>query len=175
MATETSHGFAAVRRCLDGRGVEYEIDRHESTGNALAEARAYGAPARRMVKTVAVKTAAGYVSVALPASERLDLIRVRHLLDDRRARLATEPELAHNFPGLEAGALPPFGDIAPPLELVDRRVLACNWVLANGGDHRHSLRLSPLEIVRLARARVVDIAQASGSVVCPTRSAPEPG
>jgi Ala-tRNA(Pro) deacylase len=154
------HGFAAVRRCLDERGVDYEIGRHEPTDSALSEARAYGAPARRMVKTLAVKTAARYLSVALPASERLDLVRVRHLLGDRRARLATEPELAHHFPGLEAGALPPFGHIGPPLELVDRRVLACNWVLANGGDHRHSLRLSPLEIIRLARARIVDIAQA---------------
>jgi prolyl-tRNA editing enzyme YbaK/EbsC (Cys-tRNA(Pro) deacylase) len=100
------------------------------------------------------------VSVALPASERLDMARVRRLLDDGRVRLATERELAREFPGLEAGALPPFGDIAPALELVDRGVLACNWVLANGGDRRHSVRLSPLEIVRLARARVMDIAQA---------------
>jgi prolyl-tRNA editing enzyme YbaK/EbsC (Cys-tRNA(Pro) deacylase) len=68
--------------------------------------------------------------------------------------------MAREFPALEVGALPPFGDIAPALELVDRRVLACNWVLANGGDRRHSLRVSPLEIVRLAGARVVDIAEA---------------
>jgi Ala-tRNA(Pro) deacylase len=156
---DAARGFAAVRRWLDERGVDYEIGRHEPTDNALAEARAYGAPAQRMVKTVALKTAAGYVSAALPASERLDLIRVRHLLDDRRVRLATEHELVRNFPGLAAGAVPPFGHIAPPLELVDRQLLACNWVLANGGDQRHSLRVSPLEIVRLARARVVDIAQ----------------
>jgi Ala-tRNA(Pro) deacylase len=157
---DAARGFAAVRRCLDAHGVEYGIGRHEPTRNSFAEARAYGAPARRMVKTVALKTAGGYVSVALPASERLDMARVRRLLDDGRVRLATERELAREFPGLEAGALPPFGDIAPALELVDRGVLACNWVLANGGDRRHSVRLSPLEIVRLARARVMDIAQA---------------
>lgn len=149
-----------MRRFLDESDVDYEISRHEPTDTAFAEARAYGAAARRMVKTVALKTAAGYVSVALPASEQLDLARVRQLLDDPDIRLATERELAGEFPALEAGALPPFGDIAPALELVDRRVLACNWVLANGGDRRHSLRVSPLEIVRLARARVVDIAEA---------------
>jgi prolyl-tRNA editing enzyme YbaK/EbsC (Cys-tRNA(Pro) deacylase) len=155
-----ARGFAAVRRCLDEWRVEYKIGRHEPTDSAFAEARAYGAPAQRMVKTVGLKTAAGYVSVALPASERLAMAGVRQLLDDSSARLATEQELAKSFPGLEAGALPPFGDIAPRLELVDRRVLAFNWVLVNGGDRRHSLRVSPLEIVRLARARVVDISQA---------------
>ena len=77
-----------------------------------------------------------------------------------RARaLATENELSRELPDLDAGALPPFGAPAPPLALVDRRVLSCNWVLANGGDHRHSLRVSPLEIVRLSHARVVDIAE----------------
>jgi prolyl-tRNA editing enzyme YbaK/EbsC (Cys-tRNA(Pro) deacylase) len=157
---DTAHGFAAVRRCLDARGVEYGVGRHEPIDTSFAEARANGAPPRRMVKTVALKTAGGYVSVALPASERVDMVRVRRLLDDAGVRLATERELARAFPALEAGALPPFGDIAPALELVDRRVLACNWVVANGGDRRHSLRLSPLEIVRLARARVLDIAEA---------------
>jgi Ala-tRNA(Pro) deacylase len=149
-----------VRRFLDQHGVDYEIARHERTDNALAEARAHGAPPRRMVKTVALKSAGGYLSVGLPASERLDLTRARHLLGDPDARLATEGELEREFPALEAGAMPPFGGIAPPLEFVDRGVLAFNWVIANAGDRRHSVRVSPLEIVRLARARVVDIAQA---------------
>ena len=154
-----ARGFLAVRRTLDAKGVDYEISKHEPTPTALAEVHAYGAPPRRMVKTVAVHSQHGYVTVALPASEQLNMARVRHLLRDPDARLATEAEIAGEFPLLETGALPPFGDIAPPLELVDRRVLACNWVLVNGGDHTHSLRVSPLEVVRLARARVVDIAQ----------------
>jgi prolyl-tRNA editing enzyme YbaK/EbsC (Cys-tRNA(Pro) deacylase) len=86
--------------------------------------------------------------------------RVRHLLGDPAAEIATEAELARDVPGLEPGALPPFGAPAPPLALLDRRVLSSKWVLANGGDHRHSLRVSPLGIVRMSpRARVVDIAE----------------
>jgi prolyl-tRNA editing enzyme YbaK/EbsC (Cys-tRNA(Pro) deacylase) len=156
---ERLHGFAAVRRSLDERGVDYEIVRHEATGSALADAHAYGAPPRRTVKTVAVRTGGALVTVALPASERLHLQRMRHLLRDPDAQIAGEAELAAELPGLEPGALPPFGAPAPPLVLVDRRVLASNWVLVNGGDHRHSLRVSPLEMVRLSQARVVDIAQ----------------
>jgi prolyl-tRNA editing enzyme YbaK/EbsC (Cys-tRNA(Pro) deacylase) len=150
-------GFPAVRRALDENGVDYEIVRHDPTGGALAEARAYGAPPRRVVKTVAVRCGGRLVAVAIPASSQLQMHRVRHLLDDPDAHLASEAELAHELPGLEVGALPPFGAPAPPLVLVDRRLLASNWVLANGGDHRHSLRVSPLQIVRLSQARVVDI------------------
>jgi prolyl-tRNA editing enzyme YbaK/EbsC (Cys-tRNA(Pro) deacylase) len=157
-AAERLRGFAAVRRSLDERGVDYEIVRHDPTGSPLAQARTYGVPARRMVKTLAVWAKGDLLEVALPASERLDMRRVRHLLGDNGARLATETELSLELPDLDAGALPPFGAPAPPLALVDRHVLSCNWVLANGGDDRHSLRVSPLEIVRLSYARVVDIA-----------------
>jgi prolyl-tRNA editing enzyme YbaK/EbsC (Cys-tRNA(Pro) deacylase) len=146
-----------VRRGLDEHGVEYEVVRHDPTGSALAEAHSYGAPSHRVVKTVAVWALGQLRVVALPASERVDMHRVRHLLGDTEARIATEAELSRELPDLDAGALPPFGTPAPPLALIDRRVLSCNWVLANGGDHRHSLRLSPLEIVRLSRARIVDI------------------
>jgi prolyl-tRNA editing enzyme YbaK/EbsC (Cys-tRNA(Pro) deacylase) len=157
LATSQLRGFAAVRSSLDEHGVDYEIVRHEPTGSALAEARAYGAKPNRVVKTVGVWVLGRLRLVALPASESVGMHRVRHLLGDTGARLATEPELSRELPELDAGALPPFGAPAPPLVLIDRRLLSCNWVLANGGDHRHSLRVSPLEIVRLSHARVVNI------------------
>jgi Ala-tRNA(Pro) deacylase len=146
-------GFAAVRRSLDEQGVDYEIVRHDHTGSALA----YGAPPHRVVKTVGIWTRGQLQAVALLASESLDMRRARQLLEDSETRLATEADLAREYPELDAGALPPFGPPGPRLLLVDRRVLSSNWVLVNGGDHLHSLRVSPLEIVRLSRARVVDV------------------
>jgi Ala-tRNA(Pro) deacylase len=158
-ALPSLRAFAAVRRRLDEHGVDYEIVRHEPTWSAMGDARSGGTPARRVIKAVAVRSRERLVTVALPASERVHMHRVRELLGDRDARLATEAELAGELPGLDAGALPPFGAPAPPLALVDRRVLSCNWVLANGGDDRNSLRVSPLEIVRISQARVVDISE----------------
>jgi prolyl-tRNA editing enzyme YbaK/EbsC (Cys-tRNA(Pro) deacylase) len=159
VATDQLRGFPAVRHCLDEHGVDYEVVSHEATGSSLAEGRSYGAPPQRVVKTVAVWALGQLRVVAVPASGSVDMRRVGHFLDDPEARIATEPELARELPALDAGALPPFGPPAPPLALIDRRLLSCNWVLTNGGDHRHSLRVSPLEIVRLSRARVVDIGE----------------
>ncbi|MEA2469106.1 MAG: hypothetical protein QOE38_104 [Thermoleophilaceae bacterium] len=165
MTAETKHqirerllGFAAVRRHLDEQGVPYEVVLHEPTGSAPGDPRPYDLRPRRVVKAVAVRAGGGLVSVAVPASGGVNLLRVGRLLGYRGARLATEDELAREFPDLEAGALSPFGAPGPPLALVDRRVLAYNWVLAAGGDDRHSIRVSPLEIVRISQARVVDIA-----------------
>jgi prolyl-tRNA editing enzyme YbaK/EbsC (Cys-tRNA(Pro) deacylase) len=151
-AADRVRGFAAVRRSLDRQGVDYKVASHERPGSALAE--------HRVVKTIALWTDGQLRVVALPASERLDMTRVRQVLKDSGARLATETELSQELPDLDADALSPFGPPAPALSLVDRRVLSYNWVLASGGDNRSSLRVSPLEIVRLSHARVVDIAEA---------------
>ncbi|MDX6669094.1 MAG: Ala-tRNA(Pro) deacylase [Solirubrobacteraceae bacterium] len=152
-------GFAAVRHSLDEQGVQYGVVPHERTHCALEDARVSGVPPHRVVKTIAVWANGRLQVVALPAAKRLDLHRVRQLLGDNAARLATEDEMTRHVADLDAGALPPFGAPAPPLVLVDRRVLSCNWVLANGGDHCRSLRVSPLEIVRISHARVVDIGE----------------
>jgi prolyl-tRNA editing enzyme YbaK/EbsC (Cys-tRNA(Pro) deacylase) len=146
---EQLRGVAAVRQMLDANGVRYEI-----SGSAD-----YAAPPFRVVKTVGLWANGQLCVVALPASRQLDIGRVRRLLEDQLARLATEAELSLAFPSLAAGALPPFGAPAPPLALVDRGVLSCNWVMADGGDLLHSLRLSPLELVRLSQAHVADITE----------------
>lgn len=151
--------FHRVVHHLEESGIDHEVVRHPPAFTAADEARDYGAPAHRVVKTIALRSGDADVLVAIPASERLDIHRVRQLLADPSARLATEEEMAVSFPGLEPGALPPFGGILPVPELIDRRLLSCTWVLANGGDHRHSLRVSPLAIVHLSRARVVDICE----------------
>jgi len=158
-AREREHACAGVQQELAARGVDYEVVRHDPSPTAVAEAHSCGVPLRRVVKTVALHSGGRLVAVALPASERINIQRVRQLLGDPDAELATEAEIAHELRALEPGALPPFGAPAPPLVLVDRRVLSSKWVLAGGGDHRHSLRVSPLDIVRLSHARVVDIAQ----------------
>lgn len=137
--------LAAVLRNLEAHGVGHEL------------ADADGTPARRLADTVAIWAHEQLVAVVLPASRRIQMQRVRQLLGDPDARLATKSELARELPGVDPDALSPFGPPAPPLVLVDRRVLSCNWVLANGGGRRHSLRVSPLGIVRLSQARVVDI------------------
>jgi Ala-tRNA(Pro) deacylase len=98
------------------------------------------------------------VLAVIPASERLDLHKVQAVLEaEDRPRLATEDEIAEDFPAFEVGSVPPIGPDHAVAELFDGRLLDHDEVLCTGGDHRHSLRLDPRDIVRLADARVVDI------------------
>lgn len=149
-----------VSRYLDERGIDYEVVEHEERFTAAAEARASGVVPQDAAKDVVLRSGDSYVLALIPASERLDLQKAREVLEvESRPDLASEKEIAARFPDFEVGAIPPFGPIHHLPEIVDRRLLDHARVLCSGGDHRHSLRIDPAEIVRLAGARVGDLCQ----------------
>ena len=145
---------------LDEHGVEYEVVEHEERPTAAGDARAAGADLGEMAKDVVLREGEEYILAVIPASERLDFVKAKLALErDERPQLASEDDLARDFPEFEVGALPPFGRLHEIPEVVDRRLLEQDRVLCAAGDHRHSLRLDPREMVRVAGAGVADLCQ----------------
>ena len=146
---------------LDIRGITYEVVEHRLAFGAASEASAAGVRAENAAKSVLLHDGEGYRLVVIQASDRLDLGKVRDLLDVSRAslRLVTEDEMAADFPEFELGAIPPLGEMLPALEIVDRRLLEHDRVLCHGGDHTHSILLDPNDIVRVSEAQVADVCE----------------
>jgi len=156
----TTTGFAAITDYLEGQGVEYRLVEHSPTMTAAAEAAATERPRHQVAKTVVLQDGAGYVLAVIPASERLDLDKLRELLGAGKAlRLASEDEMGEDFPAIEVGATPPIGPMLPRAEVVDSRLLEEDKVLCAAGDHRHSVLIDPREIVRVADARIADVCE----------------
>lgn len=153
-------GRAQLERYLREQGVQAELIEHAHSESAIAEAEAAHLPAEQTAKTVVLQTPGGYRFAVIAASDRLDLGKAAAALDVRRhdLRLATEEDMAADFPGHEVGALPPLGPDTP-VELIDMRLLAYQRVLCSGGDHEHSLLIDPADIVRLTGARMDDLRQ----------------
>jgi prolyl-tRNA editing enzyme YbaK/EbsC (Cys-tRNA(Pro) deacylase) len=101
-----------------------------------------------------------YVIAAISAADRLDLRKLRDLLGaTRQLRLATEAEIARDFPSLEVGAVPPFGPMVPAAEVIDSALVEQPRILCPAGDHRHSVLVDPREVVRITAAKVADICE----------------
>jgi Ala-tRNA(Pro) deacylase len=159
-ATAQTHGIDAVTEFLDGQGVRYEVVDHRPTFSAAAEARASGAEPREAAKTLALHDRAGYRMAVIPATHRLDLHRVRELLGaTSHLRLASEAELERDFPTFDVGAMPPLGPMMPMPEIIDVHLLYHERILCAGGDHRHSLRLDPRDLLRVCEPRVASICE----------------
>jgi prolyl-tRNA editing enzyme YbaK/EbsC (Cys-tRNA(Pro) deacylase) len=145
---------------LADHGVSFDVVEHARSESAAAEARAAHVPAEQTAKTVVLATPGGYRFAVIAASDRLDLRKAADALGVSRheLRLATEAEMAADFPAYEVGATPPLGPDTPT-ELIDLRLLAYGHVLCPAGDHEHSLTVDPRDVVRVTGAATVDLRQ----------------
>jgi Cys-tRNA(Pro)/Cys-tRNA(Cys) deacylase len=165
MADQESSGatttrVAAATDYLGGAGCAYELIEHEPTMSAAAEARVTHFRPGEVAKTIVLYDGRGYVIVAIPSSERLDLRKLRTVLGaSRQLQLAGEHEIARAFPMFDVGAVPPFGPIVPAAEVLDAALLRNERILCPAGDHRHSVLVDPRDVVRVTGARTADICQ----------------
>jgi Ala-tRNA(Pro) deacylase len=150
--------MADLTSVLDQAGVEYELLEHLHTERASDEAEALGLPPKAVAKTLVLDAPEGHVRVVLPASERIDLRKVReHVEGGKSIHLATEDELARDYPDFELGAVPPFGGPGRDRVLVDVRVSEQHAVVLGAGSHDRSVRLETADLLKLTDAELVDI------------------
>ena len=151
---------AAIAEFLDGARIAYELVEHDPALNAAAEPLLAGEPPHHVAKTVVLRDGAVCVVAAIPASERLDLRKLRELLGStRHLRLASEDEIARDFPQSEVRATPPFGPNVPATAVIDHALLGQQQILCAAGDHSHSVLVDPRDIVRVTAAKTADICQ----------------
>jgi Ala-tRNA(Pro) deacylase len=149
---------AGATSILDEAGVEYELLSHPHTERAADEAQALGLPPTAVAKTLVLTAPEGHVRAVLPASERIDLRKVREFVGGgKQIHLASEDELARDYAEFELGAVPPFGGPERDRVLVDVRVTDQHAVVLEAGTHDESVRLQTADLLKLTEAEVVDI------------------
>ncbi len=138
--------MSAVTEHLEQRGSAFELLPHRQAYTSTDEARALGIDAGEVLKTLAVRTGPGYALAVIPSSCRLDLHLVRDALGDHQARLASEEELARDFPGYQLGALPPLGTLLGSQVFIDPEVLEHDLVVFAAGSQTESVRMRTREL-----------------------------
>jgi Ala-tRNA(Pro) deacylase len=138
--------------------VDYELIEHDKTMTAIDEAQAVGIAPADVAKTIVLATDEGHVRLVLSAGDRLDMHKVRTLLDaGKSARLATEDELRDAYPMFEVGAVPPFGGPDGDRVIVDRALAERESVVLEAGSHEQSVRLQTRDLLTLTKAELADI------------------
>lgn len=147
----------ALAQVLEREGIGFDLIPHPRTERAVEEAAALGVRTGEVAKTLVVSTPDGYVRAVLPASERIDMHKLRETLEGgKEIRLATEEELERDYPEFELGAVPPFGG-RPDRVIVDSRLAARESVVLEAGSHEQSLRLESKDLLLVTAAIVADV------------------
>ena len=150
-------GVDVLTEALDRAGIAYEVLEHEPTDRAAEEASALGLDPREVAKTIVVTTAEENYRVLLPASERIDMHKLRDLLDaGKELHFLTEGALGRDYPEFELGAVPPLGGRDDEV-IVDRGLADLGQIVFEAGSHNRSVRVSTSELVSATAARVADV------------------
>ena len=91
---------------LDTNKIPYEVVSHPKAYTAQDVAQTLDVSGDLVAKVVVVKADQYFVMTVLPSTWRLDLKRLRDVLEARDIRLATEAECANLFPDCRAPRFP---------------------------------------------------------------------
>jgi prolyl-tRNA editing enzyme YbaK/EbsC (Cys-tRNA(Pro) deacylase) len=142
---------------LDRAGIAYELLEHEPTERAEDEAAELGLSPSEVAKTIVVTAGDANHRVLLPASERIDMHKLRDLLDvGKDLHLLSEESLRSDYPEFELGAVPPLGGREDGV-VVDRRLAELEQLVFEAGSHSRSVRVVAAELVSATGARVADV------------------
>ncbi len=98
-----------IRDFLQARSVRFEVLLHAPSPSAAHLAGSVHVPGRSVAKSVLVKAGETFALAVLPATHRIDTVRLAEVLGVEGLRIATEVEVETIFADCEPGALPPFG------------------------------------------------------------------
>jgi Ala-tRNA(Pro) deacylase len=147
-----------VTRVLQTTHTPYQLLPHAPTERAADEAAVLHVEPDGVAKTVVLVTPGERVRAVIPASERLDLERVRDAIGDGAdIRLASEHRLAADYPMFALGAVPPIGGPTGDRVILDRRLAKQASVVFEAGAHDVSLRVMTADLRRLSGATLADL------------------
>ncbi len=145
-----------LKNYLDEKGVKYVSIRHSEAYTAMEVAASAHIPGQEMAKTVMVKLDDRLAMALLRSTDKVDLDLVRATAGAKKAGLATELQFQGMFPGIELGAMPPFGNLYDMAVYVDEALARDERIAFNAGTHSELIQLDYADFERLVQSSVAN-------------------
>jgi Ala-tRNA(Pro) deacylase len=135
---------------LDANKIPFEVVNHPKAYTAHDVAHTLDVPGKLVAKVVVVKADQYFVMTVLPSTWRIDLKRLRDVLEACDVRLATEAECANLFPDCQVGTMPPFGNDV----YVDQLLTEDESIVFEAGTYVGAIKLRYKDFANLVRPKV---------------------
>lgn len=139
---------------LDANKIPYEVVSHSKAYTAQDVARSLEVPGNLVAKVVIVKADGYFVMTVLPSTWRVDVKRLREVLDASEVRLATEGEITNLFPDCQVGTMPPFGNLYGVEVYVDKLLTEDESIVFEAGTYVGAMKLRYKDFATLVRPKV---------------------
>lgn len=145
-----------LSRFLDERKIPFKATAHPEAFTAQQSAQAAHVPGRAFAKSVLVNVDGKIWMAVVPATERVDLARLQHVLGAKKARLASEAEFSPLFGDCDLGAMPIFGSLYGIPVLVSHELTAEEEIAFTAGTHRDVVRLRVSDFLSAEQPKVFE-------------------
>lgn len=146
-----------IKRFLDEHECHYDIVNHREAFTAQEVAAETHVPGRHFAKVVMVRVDDRLGLAVVPATEQVNLERLKKSVGAESVELATEQEFADRFPQCELGAMPPFGNLFGMETFVSPKLARAERIAFNAGTHTETMRLRYNDFERLVQPAVVEL------------------
>jgi Cys-tRNA(Pro) deacylase len=148
-----------VAAFLREAGAEARLEEFGSgTPTAEDAARAAGCTPDRIVKTIVLICDGEAVVALVPGDRRVDTSKIALAAGAGKARIARADEV-ERVTGFAPGGVAPFPLRHVDRVFVDQTLLAHDLVWVGAGSTSHMAAVRPVELLRLTRAKAVDVVQ----------------
>jgi prolyl-tRNA editing enzyme YbaK/EbsC (Cys-tRNA(Pro) deacylase) len=142
------------------RGADARLEEFaRGASTAEAAARAIGCEPAQIVKSIVFVCDGSPVLALVPGDRRADAVKIAAAAGAASARMARPDEVVAAT-GFEPGAVAPFPAPNVTRVLLERELLLQDVVWVGAGSTRHMAGLAPMDLLRLAGAMPVDLAEA---------------
>ena len=141
---------------LDDNKVKYVTIRHSIAYTAQQIAESAHIPGKEMAKTVMVNLDGRLAMAVLRSTDRVDIDLLGGAAGATKAGLATEVQFQGMFPGVELGAMPPFGNLYDMAVYVDDGLARDERIAFNAGNHNELIQLDYADFQRLVQPTVAN-------------------
>jgi prolyl-tRNA editing enzyme YbaK/EbsC (Cys-tRNA(Pro) deacylase) len=133
---------------LDREKNKYEIVEHKKVYTAFDLANTLKLKLSEIAKTLLVKTEKEYYLVVLPAHYRLDLAKLKKILNAKKITIAKENVMQKVFK-VKPGAITPFGFMHKTKVVMDKSLNKSTKVLLGSGSFRDSIAMKVKDYVKI--------------------------
>jgi len=146
-----------LKEFLDSHNIKYVTINHSLAYTVQEIAASAHIRGKELAKTVMVKLDEKMAMVVLPASEKVNLDRLKQAAGAGIVGLAGEEEFKDRFPGCELGAMPPFGNLFGMEVFVAEHLTEDEEIAFNAGSHTELIRMTYKDFAWLVQPKIVKL------------------
>jgi Ala-tRNA(Pro) deacylase len=149
--------LSKIREFLDSHRVKYMVISHSLAYTSQGVAALAHVSGKKLAKTVIVKVDGILAMAVVPASEHVDLNRLKRLTGGDCLGIASESEFQNAFPDCELGAMPPFGNLYDMSVYADASLAENEEITFSAGTHRELVRMNWEDMLRLVNPTIAEL------------------